>query len=118
MFFASDGLCHFEFKPALLLGIHYKIYSRGDADQEEPSQELRWTTKAKLAVLLPADHQHAEIAPSDPEVQLAEEVSAQARTLQERCPGACARATRQKGAQSDRRLSRYQLDGVKLACAS
>ncbi len=35
-------------KPALLLGIHYKIYSRGDADQEEPSQELRRTTKAKL----------------------------------------------------------------------
>jgi hypothetical protein len=86
--------------------------------QGELSQELRRTTKAKLAVLLPADHRCAEIAPSDPEVQLAAEVRARARTLQERCPSARARAPRQKGAQSYRRLSRYQLDGVKLACAS
>ena len=81
--------------------------------QEELSQELRKTTKAKLAGLLPADHRRAEIAPSDPEVQLAAEVRARACTLQERCPGARARAPRQKGAQPDRRLSRYQLDGVK-----
>jgi hypothetical protein len=74
--------------------------------------------QTQLAVLLPADHRHVEIAPSDPEVQLAAEVHVRARTLQERCPGACARAPRQKGAQSDRRLSRYQLDGVNLACAS
>ena len=39
------------------------------------------------------------------EVQLAAEVRARARTLQERCPGARARAPRQKGAQTDRRLS-------------
>ena len=69
------------------------------------SQELRRTTKAKLAVLLPADHRRAEIAPSDPQVQLAAEVRARARTLQEQCPGARARAPRQKGAQTDRRLS-------------
>ena len=91
--------------PALLRGIQYKNYRRGEADQEELSQELRRTTKAKLAVLLPADHRRAEIAPSDPEVQLAAEVRARARTLQERCPGVRARAPRQKGAQTDRRLS-------------
>jgi hypothetical protein len=51
--------------------------------QEELSRELRKTTKAKLAVLLPTYHRHAEIAPSDPEVQLAAEVRARARTLQE-----------------------------------
>jgi hypothetical protein len=60
--------------------------------QEKLSQELRRTTKAKLAVLLPADHQREEISPSDPEVQLAAE-----HTLQERCPGARARAPCQKG---------------------
>jgi hypothetical protein len=81
--------------------------------QEELSRELRRTTKAKLAVLLPADHRRTEIAPSDPEVKLAAEVHARARALQERCPGARTRAPHQKGAQSDRRLSRYQLDGVK-----
>jgi hypothetical protein len=86
--------------------------------QEELLRELRRTTKAKLAVLLPADHRRAEIAQSDPEVPLAAEVRARARTLQEQCPGTRARARRQKEAQSDRRLSRYQLDGVKLACAS
>ena len=83
------------------------------------SQELRRTTKAKLAVLLPADHRRAEIAPSDPEVQLAAEVRARARTrtLQERCPGTRARAPCQKGAQPDRRIRRHKLDGAKLACA-
>ena len=86
--------------------------------QEELLRELRRTTKAKLAVLLPADQRCVEIAPSDSKVQLAAEVRARACTLQERCPDARARAPRQKGAQPDRRLSQYQLDGVKLACAS
>ncbi len=91
-------------KLALLWGIQYKNYCRGEADQEELSQELRRTTKAKLAVLLPADHQHVEIAPSDPKVQLAAEVCVRARTPQEQCPGVHAQAPRQKGAQPDRRL--------------
>ena len=81
------------------------------------SQELRRTTKAKLAVLLPADHRRAEIAPSVPEVKLAAEVRARARTLQERCPGARARAPRQKGAQTGHQIDGHQLDGVKLARA-
>jgi len=51
-------------------------------------------------------------------VPLAAESSLQARTLQEQCPGTCARELHQKGAQPDCRSCRYQLDGVELACAS
>ena len=58
-----------------------------------------------------------EIAQVDPEVLPAAELRARARKLQERCPGARARAPRQKGAQPDRRIRRHQRDGVKLACA-
>ncbi len=67
--------------------------------------------------LQPADHRRAEIAQVDPEVLPAVELRARARKLQERCPGACTRVPRQKGAQPDRRIRRHQLDGVKLACA-
>ena len=72
---------------------------------------------AKLVFLQPADHRRAEIAQVDPEVLPAAEVRTRARTLQEPCPGARARAPRQKGAQPDRRICRHKLDGVKLACA-
>ena len=124
-------------KPALLLGIYYKSYSRGDATQlfncgintratgggdavsrgAVASSNLPRTTKAKLVFLRPADHRRAEIAQVDPEVLPAAELRTRARKLQERCPSARARAPRQKGAQPDHRIRRRQLDGVKLACA-
>ena len=66
---------------------------------------------------LPADHQRADIAQVDPKVLPAAELRARARKLQERCPGARARAPRQKGAQPDRPICQHQLDGVALACA-
>jgi len=50
-------------------------------------------------------------------VLLAAESRGRARTFQERCPGARARAPRQKGAQTGHRINGHQLDGVKLACA-
>ena len=71
-----------------------------------------------FSLSLPADHRGAGIAQEDPEVPLAAEPSLQARTLQEQCPGTCARELHQKGAQPDYRSCRYQLDGVELACAS
>ena len=53
----------------------------------------------------------------DPEVRLTVELSGRARTIQELCPGKRAQAPRQQGAQTDRRIRQYQLDGVELACA-
>ncbi len=64
------------------------------------------------------NHQCVEIASKDPEVQPVAELRVQAHTLQERYLGACAQAPRQKGTPYDRWLSRYQLDGIKLAHAS
>ncbi len=75
------------------------------------------TTKAKLAFFAPADHRRAEIAKGDPEVLPASELCAQAHKHRDRCPGARARAPRQKGAQTGRRQDRPQLDGGKLVCA-
>ena len=59
-----------------------------------------------------------EIAKEDLEVRLAAELSQQARSLQEQCPGTGTQAPHQKGAQPDCRICRYQLDGIELACAS
>jgi hypothetical protein len=85
-------------------------------EEQVARASLPRTTKAKLVFLLPADHRLAEIAPVDPEALLVAELHAQARKLQEQCPGARARAPRQKGAQPDRRIHQHQLDGVALAC--
>ncbi len=65
LIFIFSSSRHFEFKPALLLGIQYKNYRRGEADQEELLQELWRTTKAKLAVLLPTDHRRDKINMDD-----------------------------------------------------
>ncbi len=68
--------------------------------------------------LQPADHRNVEIRQGDPKVLLAAELHARAHTLKEQCPGARAQVLCQKGAQPDRQLNRYQLDGIKLAHAS
>ena len=52
------------------------------------------TTKAKLVFSQPANHGRAEIAQVDPKVLPAAELRARAHNLQERCPGARARAPR------------------------
>ena len=51
-------------------------------------------------------------------MQLAAELGLRVHKLHKRYPGVCAQARRQKGVQFGCRRCRYQLDGVKLACAN
>jgi hypothetical protein len=107
------GLGHFEFKTLFLLRSLYKTYSRRAANSRGA------VTRAFQGPPRPSQCHHylPKISQEDPKVRLTLESRGRARTLQEQYPGARTRARHQKGAQSDHRTHRYQLDGVELAFA-
>ncbi len=82
--------------------------------EQQASQGLVW----KASTTLRADH-HRQLIPSGtPEARVAAELRVQARTLQERCPGARAQALRQKGAHIERQPSPRRMDDGALADAN
>ncbi len=65
--------------------------------------------------MLRANHRRQLIPTRTPEVGVAAELSLRACTLRERYPGARARAPRQKGAHTERRLRPRRMDDGALA---